>query len=154
MTTQTSVSYVLNGHLLDSLTLAKVLDQLNAMGAVPQVRYWHVPETKHEASVVCLAIENVSDPEKLAQTLAPYGGEPLEAGEAQTTTVAQDGQIPEDAWRWSPWPQAAHHNGHWKAVAPSGDWVLVMTGDAVVPTPADNLKAGDAVILSLHGLRW
>lgn len=86
---QPQATLLLEGHLLESLTLAKVLDQLQAMGGQYRLLYLDIGQTPGSLSRAAITVyaAEASQLDALVSALRPYG--------VQTTTTTSQPVLPD-----------------------------------------------------------
>ncbi|HEX9592112.1 MAG TPA: TIGR00300 family protein [bacterium] len=150
---------VLSGHLLDSLLLSKVLDEIAAAGARAEVRQMVVGILATDESTVALHIEAPSGAvlERVMARLAHhgFGGEVLPPPAASLAPAPADGVFPEGFYATTNLPTEVYHGGRWWPVAPiEMDCGLGMRpdGDGFACRPISKVRAGEAVVVGTAGI--
>lgn len=153
----------LEGHLIDSLTLAKVLDAILAAGADYEVVEMSVGRRSVDPSRAVLEVR-ASDPRELDRLLAelrPHGVNRLDTADARLERAERDGVLPADFYATTNLPTAVRLEGAWVAAQdPEMDCALVARppgapGESwVVRTvPMHRVRAGDLVVVGHAGVR-
>jgi hypothetical protein len=148
----------LSGHIIDSLTLAKVIDRIQAVGVDYQVNDIRIGRHKQDVSVAHISIwsqfpDVVSS---LLDDLKTYGASPIAENPVQLALSPADGLLPEHACiRWVP-PTEILLNQTWLPVRAQG---LELT---IVVDPAQNVarfkhvrdvQQGEQVVLGEAGIK-
>ena len=146
----------IQGHLIDSLLLAKVIDCIQLGGYEYVVSDLRIGDRKQDLSSARLRVwaPTPEGLEMLIDQLKVHGVRRIEEGEARFGSVTVAGQPPEGAYvRHLPASQLLH-NGHWLPVVGSGaDWVIVLAEGGPGLKPSDQLSPGDRVLIGERGLR-
>jgi hypothetical protein len=151
-----SATVELKGHLIDSLTLSKVIDRVQQLGGDYQLNDIRVGNLKKDITYVNLTLQAASESvmEQLLEAIAPYGvvvGSDKEA--SHTVTCQQDGQLPAGAFEVK-LPRRIFHQGEWHEVANGSLWALVLEGSTPKMKPVSELRQGDVLVSGTHGLQW
>jgi lysine-ketoglutarate reductase/saccharopine dehydrogenase-like protein (TIGR00300 family) len=153
----------LRGHIIDSLTLAKVLDLIITRGAEYTVVEIDIGKTQLDPSRVLLEVGS-DDPELLQSLLIDLhsqGANRLETQEATLEPCAQDGVLPEDFYSTTNLPTKVLVSGKWLEVEyPEMDCAIVIdssslsAGDTPQATavPMHKVRTGDMVVVGDHGV--
>ncbi len=153
-------TFVLEGHIVDSLILPKVLDLVLESGS--DYRLVDVAIGKGPTDPSRAVIEVTAPDEAalgaLAEQLRVQGANPLDAGEAATEPAPADGVAPADFCATTNLVTEARVDGRWiTADRAEMDCVLVVgradAGTTVTTTPLHRLRAGDAVVVGQSGVR-
>ena len=154
-----SVSEVVqvDGHIIDSLILAKVLDVIVDAGADYRMVDVHIGRTNVDASHARIEI-TASDEDALAALLAElqiHGANQVAQGDAVTVTSDMEGVLPEGFYSTTNLPTQVRVGGHWVDVEnPEMDCALVVRPDGRVRTlPMHRVHAGDPVVVGRTGVR-
>ena len=147
----------LEGHIVDSLTLAKVLDRILAFGADYELRTIAVGRTNLDETIAEL---EVSAPDEatlahLLEELQAYGVNRVGTGDAHVTVADRDGVFPLDFYSTTNLPTSISIDGRWHVVGnPEMDCGLVMREGPMVETvPMHRVRAGDRIVVGSDGIR-
>ena len=150
---------VLQGHLLDSLLLSKILDELAAAGARVEVRQMVVGIRAEDESTVALHIDAPSSAvlEQVLARLSHHGfaGEVAEPATACLLPAPADGVFPEGFYSTTNQPTEVYHQGRWWPVEPiemDCGLCLEMDGGAFACRPIAKVRAGEQVVVGLAGI--
>jgi len=147
----------LDGHIIDSLILAKVLDLILAAGADYQVVDVEIGRTNVDSSRARLEITAPDDAvlSSLLEELQVHGANRLDAADASTVTTDRDGVFPPDFYATTNLATAVRINGEWRDVEnPEMDCALVVLDDGRVRTvPLHRVRAGSPVVVGRDGIR-
>ena len=146
-----------DGHIIDSLILAKVLDLVLAGGADYRILDVDIGRTATDQSHVRLEItaEDEGGLESLLAELQVHGVNRVEVADAVTATSDRDGVFPAGFYSTTNLPTEVRLAGSWHEVAnPEMDCGLVIDPDATVRTvPVHRVLAGDTVVVGHLGVR-
>ena len=146
----------LEGHIVDSLILAKVLDLIIAAGADYTLLDVDIGRTNVDPSRVRLEI-NAADGavlDALLEELHVHGVNRVDSADAECHP-ADDGVFPAGFYSTTNLPTWVRVRGEWREVEnPEMDCALVIGEDGRVRTvPMHRVRAGDAVVVGPHGVR-
>ena len=154
---------LMEGHLIDSLTLAKVLDQILEAGADYEVLEIDVGRTALDPSRARLRV-TAPDEEQLNELLTElqvHGANRTAHGDAELEPADLDGVLPSDFYATTNLPTWVRVGGRWVAAEnPEMDCGLVVrpgagpAGSTVVRTvPMHRVEAGDLIVVGHEGIR-
>src|SRR5687767_9311610 len=125
----------MEGHIVDSLILAKVMDLILAAGADYEVVDVHIGKTNLDLSRARLEV-SAKDEETLDALLVElqaHGANRLSQRDAELTEADLAGVLPAGFYSTTNLPTAVRLNGHWTPVEnPEMDCGLVVLGDGRV----------------------
>ncbi len=150
----------LQGHILDSGTLSRVLDDVLDLGSDYVIERFDVgkrPEDESYAKVVVSATDEETL-SRLVMRLQTHGANLVNPGEALLRPVGADGVFPEDFYSTTNLDTHVRIDGHWVGVEnPEMDCGLVVSdrsGTVTVRTvPVSDVRAGDRVVCGSRGVR-
>ena len=146
----------LEGHIIDSLLLAKVMDVVLAAGAEYELLEVDIGRTNADASRARLEI-TATDEEALADLLVElqvHGANPTSTTDAALEAATVDGVFPEGFYSTTNLPTRVRVEGRWLEVdQPEMDCGLVVVGATVRVTPMHRVHAGDLVVVGFDGVR-
>lgn len=150
----------LDGHVVDSLVLAKVLDAILDTGASYEILTLEVGTTATDQSHVRLRVRATDEPtlDALLLELQVHGVNREDTSDAEVVSTDADGVFPEGFYSTTNLPTWVRVNGHWtEARRPEMDCGLVVTtaGDTtrVEVVPMHRITAGDQVVVGWKGVR-
>lgn len=146
----------LKGHLIDSLTLSKVIDRVQQLGGDYQLNDIRVGSLKKDISSINMTLHapDQQTMDKLLEAIAPYGAvRGSDHEEPQTVTCQKAGELPSGAYGVK-LPKRVFHEGGWQTVANGGLWALVLEGNTPRIKPVIDLQPGDILVSGTHGLQW
>ena len=146
----------LEGHIIDSLTLAKVMDVILAAGAEYQLLEVTIGRTNTDTSRAQLEV-TAEDEAALATLLVElqiHGANPVGGGDAELVPADRDGVLPAGFYSTTNLATRVRVRGHWVDVDnPEMDCSIVVSGDRARTVPMHRVKAGDHVVVGLDGVR-
>jgi len=145
------------GHIIDSLILAKVLDVILGAGADYRMLDVEIGRTNVDPSRARLEI-SATDDDALAAVVAQlqiHGANRVAQVDAVTEAADVDGVLPEGFYATTNLPTRIRMGGHWVDVDnPEMDCALVVRPDGRARTvPMHRVRAGDPVIVGRDGVR-
>jgi hypothetical protein len=154
--TEATATIELKGHLIDSLTLSKVIDRIQALGGDYRLNDIQIGSLKKDISSVNLTLL-ATDAQKLAELkeeLSHYGAVVTSEINAEFVQCTKNGEVPEEAFILKA-PKRVFYEGRWFSL----NWEDVV----VVFDPAQEkarleqvgqVKAGTSVVVGTQGLEW
>ncbi|MGH9063976.1 MAG: TIGR00300 family protein [Acidimicrobiales bacterium] len=149
-----------DGHIIDSLILAKVLDLILAAGCDYQVLDVDIGKSNRDVS---RARVQVTAPDEatlasLVVELQAHGANRVGQGDAEVAVADRDGVLPAGFYSTTNLPTWVRLRGHWVAVAnPEMDCGLVVGDGDGVPSvrtvPMHRVRVGDRVVVGSEGVR-
>ena len=157
----------LDGHVVDSLVLAKVLDAILDAGASYEILTLEVGTTATDQSHVRLRVRAADEAalDALLLELQVHGVNREDISDAEVVRTDADGVFPEGFYSTTNLPTWVRVNGHWtEAPHPEMDCGLVVSApDNATATATDRrrvdvvpmhrVKAGDDVVVGWKGVR-
>ena len=154
-----SVSEVveIEGHIIDSLILAKVMDVILAAGADYQVLDVAIGRTNTDMSRARLEV-TASDEDTLTALLVElqdHGANRVKVVDAELLAADRDGVLPAGFYSTTNLPTAVRMGGQWVVVEnPEMDCGLVVTAEGRARTvPMHRVREGDLVVVGNDGIR-
>lgn len=144
------------GHIIDSLILAKILDTIIAAGADYQILDVSIGRTNSDQSRAVLQIDAIDDDAiaSLVEELQVHGANRISDRDAATEVCEQDGVLPSGFYSTTNLPTEVRIDGHWLPVVnPEMDCGLVVAGDLVSTVPMHRVTRGDVVVVGGDGVR-
>ncbi|HVE47396.1 MAG TPA: TIGR00300 family protein [Acidimicrobiales bacterium] len=147
----------MEGHIVDSLILAKVMDLILAAGADYEVVDVHIGKTNVDLSRARLQVtaDDEETLENLLVELQAHGANRLSQQDAEVVEADRAGVLPTGFYSSTNLPTAVRLDGHWRAVEnPEMDCGLVVLHDGSVRTvPMHRVNIGDRLVLGTDGIR-
>ena len=146
----------LEGHIIDSLLLAKVMDVVLAAGAEYQLLEVEIGRTNEDPSRARLEVTAADDVAlgTLLVELQVHGANPAATTDAELVTADRDGVLPPGFYSTTNLPTRVRVDGRWLEVEhPEMDCGLVVAAGRVRAVPMHRVRAGDAVVVGFDGVR-
>ncbi len=146
----------LEGHIIDSLLLAKVMDVVLAAGATYRLVEVDIGTTNVDPSHARLEV-TTADENAMARLLVELqiqGANPVSTTDAEIVPADRDGVLPPGFYSTTNLPTRVRVNGHWLEVAqPEMDCALVIGRGQARAVPMHRVRVGDAVVVGFEGVR-
>lgn len=147
----------LRGHIIDSLTLPKVLDEIVEANASYRILTFEIGHT-HDDPSFC-SIEITAQPDVIAALLPrlqDLGANPPEIGDVTLVAADGDGVFPEGFYSTTNLPTQVRVDGEWLTVTPSEmDCGIVVdpAAKAARTVPVSEVVHGDLVVCAHGGVK-
>ena len=148
----------LEGHIIDSLILSKILVEIVAYGADHRVVEMNVGQTRDDRSFARIAV-SADGPDALQEVvaqLARHGAIFKTAEDVRITAAAADGVFPEGFYSTTNMRTTVRHDGQWHDVADQEmDCGIVHDPDAGTfrCVPVCHIRCGDRVVVGYRGVK-
>ena len=146
----------LEGHIVDSLLLAKVLDLIVESGADYHIDEFELGRTNVDPSRTRIEISAVDESaiDALLEQLQVHGVNRVNPGDASLVVADRDGVLPEGFYSTTNLATDVRFDGGWRAVEnPEMDCGIVVTADSVRTVPMHQVRAGDRIVVGFDGVR-
>jgi lysine-ketoglutarate reductase/saccharopine dehydrogenase-like protein (TIGR00300 family) len=147
-----------SGHIIDSLILAKILDEIIDFGAdyrIVQMDVGRGPSDLSRARIeVCAADEDALA--ALLSRLHPHGAHPVVQPDAELVAATMDGVLPQGFYSTTNLPTLVKVDGRWLEVEnPEMDCGLVVSPDhtRARTAPMHRVRMGDLVVVGSEGVQ-
>lgn len=145
------------GHIIDSLVLAKVLDMIVDSGADYRMVDVEIGKTNVDPSRVRLEViaDNDDALRSLVAELRIHGANPVDQADAVVVPAEVDGVLPDGFYATTNLPTEVRLDRNWVEVDnPEMDCALVVLADGRVRAePMHRVHQGDAVVVGEQGVR-
>jgi lysine-ketoglutarate reductase/saccharopine dehydrogenase-like protein (TIGR00300 family) len=144
------------GHIIDSLVLAKILDLIVAAGADYDVVEVHIGRTQLDASRAVLDVSATDDVAlgALLEELQVHGANRTADRDAVMAPCQHDGVLPEGFYATTNLATSVRIDGGWRPVTnPEMDCGLVVGPDEIRTVPMHRARVGDLVVVGHDGVR-
>jgi lysine-ketoglutarate reductase/saccharopine dehydrogenase-like protein (TIGR00300 family) len=153
----------IEGHIIDSLILAKVMDLVLAAGADYEVQSVDIGKTNRDVSRARIQISAPSDEVlgPLLSQLQAQGANRVVQGDAELVAADTDGVLPAGFYATTNLPTWVRVDGRWVSVVnPEMDCAIVVRPgpsadghERVRTVPMHRVRAGDPVVVGNDGVR-
>ncbi len=145
----------LRGHIIDSLTLPRVLDEIVEAGAEYEIQTFEIGRTHDDHSYARLLVtgeRGVLD--RLLPALAHLGAMQPEEADAALVAAQSDGVLPDGFYSTTNLETEVRVGGRWLRVPnPEMDCAIVVSGEIARTVPMGEVRAGDLVVTGHAGLK-
>jgi len=146
------------GHIIDSLILAKILDVIVEAGAEYQLLEIEVGKSHNDPSYARIEIgtETEAALEGLLADLLPHGAHLVDEPDAKVAEVTQDGVLPRGFYATTNLPTSVKIDGRWIDVErPEMDCALMVSADETIAraVPMNHAKVGDRIVIGPIGVK-
>ena len=146
----------LRGHIIDSLTLSKVYDEVIARGGSYSSEEITIGRTKDDPSYARVRVE-APDRETLDNVLVrigELGAVPVEVREVELEEAPMDGVFPEGFYSTTNLDTEIHLDGKWIGVDDIAmDCALLVQGDRARAIKMKDVGSGDLIVVGSRGVR-
>jgi lysine-ketoglutarate reductase/saccharopine dehydrogenase-like protein (TIGR00300 family) len=146
----------IKGHIIDSLILPKILDEIVASGAEYEVLTFEIGKTHQDPSFARIQVwaPDEESLQKLLRRLHRDGADPVDLGEAVLKPSDMDGAFPESFYSTTNLPTQVRVGDRWIPVAnPEMDCGIVVEGDRAFTLPMADVRTGQMVVTGHSGLK-
>ena len=149
---------VLQGHIIDSLILAKVLDTIHMLGGTYDVREMTVGASRKDPSVARITVR-ASSAKLLAEILAaiqPHGAVAERESDCSVEPAPADGILPERFYATTHLPTQVRLDGRWvdvEGIEMDLAIVVARKGAAARVVPMHAVKKGEQIVVGRGGVR-
>jgi lysine-ketoglutarate reductase/saccharopine dehydrogenase-like protein (TIGR00300 family) len=146
----------LQGHIIDSLTLTRVLDKIMDLDGEFEIITFRIGEHKSDPSYVRLAVKGRDEAhlDAIMSDLHRLGAQVPEIEDVRLGAADKDKAVPTGFYSTTNHPTFVHQNGAWIPVEDiEMDCMIVVRDDRAVCTPLHHVVAGDLVVLGQRGVR-
>jgi lysine-ketoglutarate reductase/saccharopine dehydrogenase-like protein (TIGR00300 family) len=144
------------GHLIDSHIMERIFDTVVEFHGKFEVERFNIGRTNSDPSHLRLKIQapNTKFMEQMLDALIALGCTPLDSGEVELRTIEKDKCAPEDFYSTTNHRTYVRHQGNWLEVQDQRmDAIVVVKGNLAFCRKLRDLKAGDRVVVGMHGIR-
>jgi hypothetical protein len=157
LSTQPKLTVEFKGHLIDSLTLSKIADQIQQLGGRYELNDIHIGMLRQDVSSVNMTVlaDNTQKLDELLETIKPYGAVPAGQANAELVPCTQDGLLPDGAFTVK-LPSRVFYNGQWIDLNGGHALAVVIAPEQKSATlkKVTELRQGDRLVSGTHGVEW
>ena len=147
----------LAGHIIDSLLLPKVLDEIMSQGGRFEILKISVGQRRQDASAARLLVsaDSAEQLDKIVRDIGRHGAVQVHQQDTQLVPADMDGAFPEGFFCSTNQETQVRIGGVWHRVErPEMDCGLVVSSDKKVATlPMADVRKGDLIVVGHHGTR-
>jgi lysine-ketoglutarate reductase/saccharopine dehydrogenase-like protein (TIGR00300 family) len=146
----------LEGHIVDSLLLAKVLDLILESEADYRITSFELGRTNVDPSraVIEVAMDDEASLDALLEQLQVHGANRVGQGDAAVVACDANGVLPAGFYSTTNLATDVRIDGHWRAVEnPEMDCGIVVDDTSVRTAPMHRVRVGDRVVVGYDGVR-
>jgi lysine-ketoglutarate reductase/saccharopine dehydrogenase-like protein (TIGR00300 family) len=146
----------LQGHIIDSLTLTRVLDKIMDLDGEFDIITFNIGEHKSDPSFVRLAVKGRDEAhlDAILSDLHRLGAQVPEIEDVRLGVADKDKVVPEGFYSTTNHPTFIHQRGAWIPVEGiEMDCMIVVRDDRALCTPLHHVTAGDLIVLGQRGVR-
>jgi lysine-ketoglutarate reductase/saccharopine dehydrogenase-like protein (TIGR00300 family) len=144
------------GHIIDSLILAKVLDVILDAGADYRMLDVDIGKTNTDVSKARLEVNASSQDalEALLVELQIHGANRIDVGDAELVAAEREGVLPPDFYSTTNLPTSVRIDGKWLDVEnPEMDCAILLTDGRARTVPMHRVRVGDRIVVGHDGIR-
>ncbi len=144
------------GHLIDSHLMERIFDTVVEYHGKFEVEEFRIGRTNADPSYLRLKVETptLAEMEDVLTNLLDLGCTPAHTGDAALQTVERDRCAPEEFYSTTNHKTLVRHAGEWVEVQNQRmDGMLVVKDGTAVCRRLRDLRAGDAVVVGMRGIR-
>src|SRR5574337_2080892 len=151
-------SVYLQGHIIDSLVLAKVLDLILMMGGTFDLEDVHIGKTREDTSHARIRIRTASQAllDDILRKIQPHGASIEREADCRTDRAPADGVLPDDLSATTHLPTQIRLNDRWLDVDRiEMDLAIAVseTGSNAQAMPMGEVRRGDRIVVGREGVR-
>jgi lysine-ketoglutarate reductase/saccharopine dehydrogenase-like protein (TIGR00300 family) len=146
------------GHIIDSLILPKVLDEIAALGGRHDILDIKVGQNRKDPSFARLKVEADSEAvlEQILRSITRHGAVPVHARDCELVAADMDGAVPEGFYCTTNEDTEIRLDGHWRPVQrqkmDAGIKVAADRQSSECVLMAD-VRQGELIVVGRHGVR-
>jgi lysine-ketoglutarate reductase/saccharopine dehydrogenase-like protein (TIGR00300 family) len=148
----------LEGHIIDSLLLPRVLDDVLERGGEYRILRFRMGRKKNDHSLALLRVTASTEEQlkTILRDLQQHGVEIVEQDDVRLEPAPADGVFPEDFYSTTNLATFVRLEGRWIPVQwPEMDCGIVVDPEAGTArtAPVTQVQAGDPIVVGVHGIR-
>lgn len=153
-----SEDITIKGHIIDSLTLAKVLDETITSGGSFEILEIEVGKHPYDISSAAIRIEAKTEPalKNIIKELSRHGAQLMEPHNAQFAKAPKNGVFPEEFYSTTNLETWVRHKGRWLRVTGQEMDVGIRFDrkkETFFATPMSHVKKGEYYVVGHEGVR-
>ena len=146
----------MEGHLIDSQMLTRVLDKIMDMGGEFEIKSFQIGQKKNDTSYVQVTVtgEDAAHLDRILLELNALGAQLVEMEDARLDTAPGDMVVPRGFYSTTNHPTYVRYQGSWVEVEHNHmDCLIVLEDGRAVCTPIGHIKKGDNVVIGTSGVK-
>ena len=146
----------LEGHLIDSLILTKILDKVMDMGGEFEIKNFKIGQKKNDTSYVHITVtgEDASHLDRILLELHSLGARLVQMEDVRTLIAPNDKVVPRGFYSTTNHPTYVRYQGAWVEVENNHmDCLIVLHDGHAVCTPIAHINKGDCVVIGTSGVK-
>ena len=146
----------LEGHIIDTMSLAKVLDEIGASGATHEIVELRVGAAHNDTSFAKIKVSAETDEglTELLERLEQHGANPEHVEDVKLVEADVDGAFPEGFYSTTNLETEVRLNGLWtRVVHPEMDCGIVVENDGARTIPMGEVVKGMKIVMRGFGIR-
>ena len=146
----------MEGHLIDSQMLTRVLDKIMDMGGEFEIKSFLIGQKKNDTSYVQVTVtgEDAAHLDRILLELNALGAQLVEMEDARLDTSPGDMVVPRGFYSTTNHPTYVRYQGSWVEVEHNHmDCLIVLEDGRAVCTPIGHIKKGDNVVIGTSGVK-
>ena len=146
----------MEGHLIDSQMLTRVLDKIMDMGGEFEIKSFQIGQKKNDTSYVQVTVtgEDAAHLDRILLELNALGAQLVEMEDARLDTSPGDMVVPRGFYSTTNHPTYVRYQGSWAEVEHNHmDCLIVLEDGRAVCTPIGHIKKGDKVVIGTSGVK-
>jgi lysine-ketoglutarate reductase/saccharopine dehydrogenase-like protein (TIGR00300 family) len=148
----------LRGHIIDSLTLPKVLDEILTNGGTFTIREVKIGKQRHDPSYACIDVFGPSPEvvDDVVRRLRQHGAEVVEQKSVQFEAAPADGVFPAGFYVTTNQPTFVHYQGKWIEAQPvTMDCGIAVDAEKNIASTVkfSQVRKGMLIAVGHHGIR-
>lgn len=150
------VDIEMEGHLIDSLILTRVLDKIMDMGGEFEIKSFQIGQKKNDTSHVQITVMGDDDAhlDRILLELHALGARLVEMEDVKTGIAPGDMVVPRGFYSTTNHPTYVRYNGSWVEVESNHmDCLIVLNDGRAICTPIGHIKKGDEVVVGTSGVK-
>jgi lysine-ketoglutarate reductase/saccharopine dehydrogenase-like protein (TIGR00300 family) len=146
----------MEGHLIDSQMLTRVLDKIMDMGGEFEIKSFQIGQKKNDTSYVQVTVtgEDAAHLDRILLELNALGAQLVEMEDARLDTAPGDMVVPRGFYSTTNHPTYVRYQGSWVEVEHNHmDCLIVLEDGRAVCTPIGHIKKDDKVVIGTSGVK-
>jgi lysine-ketoglutarate reductase/saccharopine dehydrogenase-like protein (TIGR00300 family) len=148
----------LQGHIIDSLVLAKVLDLILMMGGTFDLEDVQIGKTREEPSRARIIVRGTSKTllDDILKAIQPHGASVEREADCRTESAPADGVLPDDFYATTHLPTQVRLKGGWLEVDRIEMDLAILVNEqssAARAIPMGEVRRGDRIVVGREGVR-